>query len=85
MDVGSCFSQALLGQAPGDHAGPGPMKHCDDQYWGDVVVALLGSTLAGLRDRLATDNYEAAADLVSDLVDITDDYLTRIAGRSGES
>jgi hypothetical protein len=59
------------------------MKRCDDPYWGDVVVALLGSTLAGLRDRLAADNYKGAADLVADLVDITDDYLTRIADRSG--
>jgi hypothetical protein len=60
------------------------MKRCDDAYWGDVVVALLGSTLAGLRDRLAMDNYEAAAELVGDLVEITDDYLTHIADRSGD-
>lgn len=46
---------------------------------GDLVVVLLAGTLAGLRDRLAQDGFEPAAELVSDLVDITDDYLTRIA------
>ena len=46
---------------------------------GDLVVVLLAGTLAGLRDRLARDGFEPAADLVADLVDITDDYLTRIA------
>ncbi len=46
---------------------------------GDVVVALLASTLTGLRDRLAGDGFEDAADLVADLVDIADDYLTRLA------
>ena len=85
MVVRPGVSQALLGEASRGHAGPGPMKHCDDPYWGDLVVALLGSTLAGLRDRLATDNYEAAADLVSDLVEITDDYLMRIPDRSSHS
>ncbi len=38
---------------------------------------LLASTLAGLRDRLADDGFEPAADLVADLVEIADDYLTR--------
>lgn len=46
---------------------------------GDLVVVLLAGTLAGLRDRLAQDGFEPAAELVGDLVDITDDYLTRIA------
>ena len=46
---------------------------------GDLVVVLLAGTLAGLRDRLAQDGFEPAADLVADLVGITDDYLTRIA------
>ena len=44
---------------------------------GDLVVVLLASTLAGLRDRLAADGFDPAAELVADLVDITDDYLTR--------
>ena len=46
---------------------------------GDLVVALLASTLAGLRDRLHDDGFERAAELVADLVEITDDYLTRVA------
>ena len=45
---------------------------------GDLVVVLLASTLAGLRDRLAADGFDPAADLVADLVEITDDYLTRV-------
>ena len=45
---------------------------------GDLVVVLLASTLAGLRDRLAEDGFEPAADLVADLVEVADDYLTRV-------
>jgi hypothetical protein len=46
---------------------------------GDLVVVLLASTLAGLRDRLTVDGFPEAADLVADLVDVTDDYLTNVA------
>lgn len=46
---------------------------------GDLVVVLLAGTLAGLRDRLAEDGFDPAAELVADLVEIADDYLTRIA------
>ena len=49
-----------------------------DESWGDMVIVLLAGTLAGLSDRLAHDGYRDAADLVSDLVEIADDYLTRI-------
>ena len=45
---------------------------------GDLVVVLLASTLAGLRDRLADDGYDLAADLVADLVDVADGYLTDV-------
>ena len=45
---------------------------------GDLVVVLLASTLAGLRDRLAEDGFEPAADLVADLVEVADDYLTHL-------
>ena len=48
---------------------------------GDLVVVLLASTLAGLRDRLSTDGFEAAAELVADLVEATDDYLATLATR----
>ena len=46
---------------------------------GDLVVILLAGTLAGLRDRLAEDGFDPAAELVADLVEIADDYLTSIA------
>jgi hypothetical protein len=46
---------------------------------GDLVVVLLAGTLAGLRDRLALDGFDPAAELIADLVEITDDYLTRVA------
>jgi hypothetical protein len=47
---------------------------------GDFVVVLLAGTLAGLRDRLAADGFERAAELVADLVDVIDAYLARSAG-----
>ena len=53
---------------PGFHTRPEPDL-------GDLAVLLLAGQLAGLRDRLALDGYYPAADLVGDLVDITDDYL----------
>jgi hypothetical protein len=43
---------------------------------GDLVVVLLASTLAGLRDRLAADGFDPAAELVAQLVEVADDYLT---------
>jgi hypothetical protein len=46
---------------------------------GDLVVVLLAGTLAGLRDRLDCDGFEPAAELVADLVEITDEYLTTVA------
>lgn len=46
---------------------------------GDLVVVLLASTMAGLRDRLVADGFEPAAELVADLVEIADDYLTKTA------
>ena len=45
---------------------------------GDLVIVLLASTLAGLRDRLSQDGFDDAADLVADLVEVTDDYFTRV-------
>jgi hypothetical protein len=43
---------------------------------GDLIVVLLASSLAALRDRLAEDGFEGAAMLVADLVDIADGYIT---------
>ena len=45
---------------------------------GDLIVVLLAGTLAGLRDRLREDGFHPAAELVTDLVEITDDYLTSV-------
>ena len=46
---------------------------------GDLVVVLLAGTLAGLRDRLDSDGFVPAAELVSDLVAMIDCYLTACA------
>jgi hypothetical protein len=43
---------------------------------GEIVVILLVSTLAGLRDRLERDGYYPAAALVHDLVEVADDFIT---------
>lgn len=45
---------------------------------GDLVIVLLASTLAGLRDRLASDGFDRAADLVADLVEAADDHLEQV-------
>lgn len=47
---------------------------------GDLIVVLLASSLAGLRDRLHHDGFEPAAELIADLVEMADDYLTYRAG-----
>lgn len=44
---------------------------------GEIVVILLISTLAGLRDRLERDGFHSAAGLVHDLVEIADDFVMR--------
>jgi hypothetical protein len=45
---------------------------------GDLVVVLLAGTLAGLRDRLAEDGFEPAAEFVSRLVTRCDEYLEEV-------
>jgi hypothetical protein len=47
---------------------------------GDLVIVLLAGTLAGLRYRLADDGFGRAADLVCDLVELSDVYITRLEG-----
>ena len=42
---------------------------------GDLVLVLLASTLAGLRDRLLDDDFQSAADCVADLTIRLDNYL----------
>jgi hypothetical protein len=52
-----------------------------DPDLGDVVIVLLGGSLAGLRDRLAGEGYKAAAELLADLVEMIDDYAFGLAPR----
>jgi hypothetical protein len=84
MDVRACFPQALLGEAPRGHAaeaGEGviPERECCPPDLGDLIVVLLAGTLAGLRDRLVCDGFEDAAELVGDLVELADGYLSTVA------
>ena len=69
-------AQALLAEASRSDAAEGPAMIEPDL--GDLVVVLLASTLAGLRDRLHDDGFERAAELVGDLVEVTDDYLEHV-------
>ncbi len=61
-------------------SGDGAATGCDARSpnLGDVVIVLLASSLAGLRERLLSDGFEDAAELVADLVEIADDYITRV-------
>lgn len=46
---------------------------------GDLVIVLLAGTLAGLRDRLDSDGFERASELVADLTERCDSYLSEVA------
>lgn len=84
-------AQALLAQPPGSHdaasLGRGSLmaalRPCEPEApdLGDLVIVLLASTLAGLRDRLEHDGFHRASELVADLVEITDDHLCRLDER----
>jgi hypothetical protein len=52
------------------------MKQGHEPDLGHLVIVLLASTLAGLRDRLAGDGFEQASGFVSDLTDRCDEFLT---------
>jgi hypothetical protein len=45
---------------------------------GDLVIVVLASTLAGLRDRLAEDDFAEASELVAELADRCDAYLEEV-------
>lgn len=45
----------------------------------DLVIVLLASTLAGLRDRLADDDFDRASELAAELTERCDAYLEEIA------
>jgi hypothetical protein len=47
--------------------------------FGDLVVVLLAGTLAGLRDRLKTDGFGKASELVADLTTSCDRYVEEVA------
>ena len=47
---------------------------------GDLVIVLLACTLASLRDHLGAEGYDQPAQVVADLVEITNDYLDRLPG-----
>lgn len=46
---------------------------------GDLVIVLLASTLAGLRDRLEGDGFHDASVLVAGLTERCDTYLAEVA------
>ena len=56
-------------------AAPCPAEPCAEL--GELVLVLLAGTLQGVSDRLQSDGYEGAAELVADLVEVVDDYLER--------
>ena len=45
---------------------------------GDLVIVLLASTLAGLRDRLDGDGFTQASELVAELTNRCDGYLEEV-------
>ena len=56
-------------------AAPSPSEPCAEL--GDLILVLLAGTLQGLSDRLQSDGYDGAAELVADLVEVVNDYLER--------
>ena len=47
---------------------------------GDIVILLLAVTLSGLRDRLASDGFERASELVARLTTTCDGYIAEVTG-----
>ena len=46
---------------------------------GDLVIVLLASTLAGLRDRLAEDGFMRASELAADLTERCDAFIEEVS------
>ncbi|HEX2239838.1 MAG TPA: hypothetical protein VHJ82_01660 [Actinomycetota bacterium] len=67
--------------ADGAVNGPGSGSDATTPDLGDVVIVLLVGTLSGLADRLATDGFDRAAGVVTDLVELADDYITQVVAR----
>jgi hypothetical protein len=55
------------------------MKEMTTPGLGDLVIVLLASTLAGLRDRLADDGFQDASELAAELTERCDDYLSEVS------
>lgn len=55
------------------------MRVGKDCALGDLVIVLLAGTLAGLRDRLAEDGYPRAAELVAEMSERCDGYLSEVS------
>lgn len=47
---------------------------------GDLVIVLLASTLAGLRDRLSREGFHGASELVVELTERCDSYVSEGIG-----
>ena len=45
---------------------------------GDLVIVLLASTLASLRDRLSEDGFDRASGLVAELTERCDAYIEEV-------
>ncbi len=45
---------------------------------GDLVIVLLASTLAGLRDRLEMDGFDEASEFVAGLTDRCDSFIAEV-------
>jgi hypothetical protein len=70
-----------LGHTNGDGPRNSEVRGCSGEPdLGDFVIVLLAGTLAALRDRLLSDGFASAADLVADLAELTDDYVAQRAG-----
>jgi hypothetical protein len=46
---------------------------------GDLVIVLLATTLAGLRDRLAEDGFIRASELAAELTERCDAFIEEVA------
>jgi hypothetical protein len=59
-------------------AAGGPTESGGSPDLGDLVIVLLASTLAGLRDRLEMDGFDEASKFVAGLTERCDSFLTEV-------
>ena len=60
-------------------------RHDSEADLGDIVILLLAGTLSGLRDRLYSDGFGRAAELVADLVEAADVYIAEVLPEGARS